>query len=205
MNTAHQSYGYDAGPTLTHHLFNMPCSLGRPGCKMYSDKTNVDMNQSGALVYCWYIVENEEHVLNTNSQAYHQKPVLLMHVLIILVIVGLHAGRPLILSRSYRTGNNTNLAIYIGPGDVQTGAGRLLPTNFGPCLSKQGCPHYLVTCENGLTGISPKCLQLTVKKRRHLTSKCVFDAQCSAQTRNRWGYLSHNPEKKDTFEHKVRN
>ena len=43
---------------------------------MYPDKTtkaNVDMNPSRVLVYCWYIVENDEPVLNTNSQAYHQK------------------------------------------------------------------------------------------------------------------------------------
>ena len=50
---------------------------------MYSDKStesNVDMNQSRVLVYRWYIVENDELVLNTNSQAYHHKPVLYTRV-----------------------------------------------------------------------------------------------------------------------------
>ena len=36
----------------------------------------------------------------------------------------------------------------------------------------------------------------TLEKRRHLTSKCVIDAQCSAQTRNRWEHLSHYYGKK---------
>ena len=70
----------------------MLCSLGWP-CKMYSDKTteaNLDMNQSH-YSHSWYIVENDEPVLNTNSQAIIRN-LCYMHVLIILVIVGLYAG-----------------------------------------------------------------------------------------------------------------
>ena len=36
----------------------------------------------------------------------------------------------------------------------------------------------------------------TLGKKETFDLMCVIDAQCSAQTRKRWGHLSHYPGKK---------